>query len=295
MSEDDFIDDEDEGYEEPPVLRVEIPRSFPRWAPDRSVKWIETFGPKWPDVPAVRLYVSLLTDPRMRSVWEWHETLKKNTRATDSALALLFDADKSTRLPKFPGNLSQSERMQYLEKVRKHAIELIELLSGTIYAVGTTDAPPEGASPIDLEKLSTSIHRDLADWGAEETGHIVGFFVDSDGVYGMPWHFPQSGLSSLLFDLVEWTHWDDGWDWGIRSSKPLERTKGKGVKVAYFTRSLFESLRRRGVTIPFTHLATLANVALNLSASEEVDEDSVRKQVRRYQSAKSREEREIPW
>jgi hypothetical protein len=38
-----------------------------------------------------------------------------------------------------------------------------------------------------------------------------------------------------------------------------------------------------GVTLPFPILATITNVALQLSDEEAVDEEAVRKQVRRYE------------
>lgn len=292
MTEEFEFEDEDSL---PKVERPVIPASFPKWAPDGAIKWLQSVGPKHPDASAVLTHIAMLSDLRMRAVWEWHGKVVASTSdrpkpLRGDALSLLFDVERYTSLPGFPGNLSLVERTRYMAKVRDHARELLVLLSETVFNLCPIDSPPDNAEPIQEERLPKAMLGDLGNWGEDSPGRIVSYFVDGDGVYPMPWHFPESALSSLLADLVDWTYSDDGFDWGMKSSKPLERAKGKGAKVSYFTRSMFESLERKGIEIPFCHLATIANVALNLPASESVDEDAVRKQVRRYQADLRKEE-----
>ena len=55
----------------------------------------------------------------------------------------------------------------------------------------------------------------------------------------------------------------------------------------FFTCTLFEQLAGKGITIPFAHLATIANTAMELAVDDQVDEETVRKQVRRYQARKA--------
>ena len=121
---------------------------------------------------------------------------------------------------------------------------------------------------------------------------MVAYYVDEDGVYRLPWDYPESSLCDLLHDVIDWTEYDDYWDLQ-RSSTPLARAKGKGRHVTYFTRTLFERCAQCGIAIPFAHLATVANVALALQDDKQLDEDAARKQVRRHKVEKA--ERLVPF
>lgn len=282
----------------------EIPHTFPSWAPESAVDWLRSYGGLFDAAKKDRL-VSLLTDIRMKDVWHWYRVAYEKAsnlrdrdavarKIRDQYVWLMVKVNRRCSLPSFPGNLSASEREEYFAKIRRHAFELIDLLQSTPYSRSGEMARrrPIRTTP---EDAATGLRDELDSWGPENSGHVVAFLLDQDGLSLLPWHYPESSVCDLLQGVIAWTHQDDHWDWGSLSSKPIERAKGRGTRVAYFTRSLFESLEQIGIDARFNHLATLANVALNLSASDEVDEDAVRKQVRRYQSAKSREDREVPW
>lgn len=255
-----------------------IPEIFPDWAPADVVEWLGSTGWKAPAGMSA-CFVSLVSDPRMREVWNWH------TNAVDTkGFGFCSAVHASIRLPSFPGNLSAVERKTYLAKVQKHAMALIELLGSTRYGRNSATIRGFSTEEIDNEKLAEIVERDLADWGEDETGHVVAYYVDEDGVSRMPWDYPESSLCDLLYDVVGWTELDNYWDI-MRSSKPIEATKGSHRNVTYFTRTLYEKLQRHAVTIPFPHLATVANVALALPVDAQLDEDAVRKQVRRYKCA----------
>ncbi|MES2403167.1 MAG: hypothetical protein V4567_02390 [Pseudomonadota bacterium] len=257
------------------IPRERIPDTFPDWSPADMVKWLNRCGDKFP-AKQIDLYVRLVTDPRMREVWRWYADA-----ANPGAFLLCHNVHASCRLPSFPGNLGAAERKAYLAKVRQHANSLIELLRPTWYGANSAISAGFSTEEMDNDKLAEIVEQDLASWGADETGHVVAYYVDEDGVSRMPWSYPASSVCDLLLDVVEWTELEDYWDL-TRSSKPIESTKGTHRHVTYFTRSLYEHLARYGVTIPFAQLATVANVALTLPVDAQLDEDAARKQVRRY-------------
>lgn len=259
--------------------RKPIPDRFPAWAPADVVEWLRHTGWKMPARMSA-CYVSLVTDSRMREVWNWH---------TDAVGAKGFgfchDVYRSRQLPSFPGSMSASERKDYFAKIRKHATALINLLASTEYGRNCATVAGLTTQEIDNDRLAEIVERDLASWGENETGHVVAYWVDEDGVSRLPWDYPESSLCDLLHDVLEWTELDDYWDL-MRSSKPIESTKGAHRNVIYFTRTLYGHIARSGVTIPFVHLATVANVALALPMNAQLDEEAARKQVRRYKERK---------
>jgi hypothetical protein len=90
---------------------------------------------------------------------------------------------------------------------------------------------------------------------------------------------------------MDWTYWDDNWDGGIWStSAPIAQANSERMPIIYFCCTLFDWFKQNGVEVPFPILATVANVALDLTADNLVDEDNVRKQVRRYQKRKAEQE-----
>lgn len=260
--------------------REHIPDTFPDWSPADVVEWLNRCVDKFP-AEQIDLYVRLVTDPRMREVWGWYADA-----ASANAFSFCHSVHASCRLPSFPGDLAAAERKAYLAKVHKHATALIELLGRTRYGRNSATAGGFSTEEIDNDKLAEIVEGDLANWGEDETGHVVAYYVDEDGVSRMPWDYPASSLCDLLYGVVDWAEMDDFWDiW--RSSKPIESAKGRHRSVTYFTRSLYEHLARHGVTIPFAQLATVANVALELPVDAQLDEDAARKQVRRYKSAQN--------
>lgn len=272
---------------------------LPKWAPADLVEWLGHAGRKWPARQRNR-YIRLITDARMREVWDWHSRARKTATRELYAWSLSFcmDIDRALSLPGKPGDMTKAKRTAYFEQVRKHTRALIKLLAGTRYSSNAaTYSGHDTGNLIDNESLAETVVRDLADWGVDEPGHVVAYQVDEDGVSKLPWNYPESELLDLLWEVIEWTHEDDGWDWGfgLSSSKPLERAKGSTVKVVYFTCTLYGTLARQGMKIPFSHLATTANVALNLPASDQLDEDAARKQVRRHEARNRRVKAQTDW
>jgi len=288
-----FDDDDDLDDIEPTTL---LPiGELPNWAPAEMVDWLRkceskarVFGDEW------NLYVTLVSDERMRPVWDWFAVVGNQWRSVDlspslakarsrSAFGFCFDVRRATLLPGKPGNMTISQRDAYFKKVRFHTEALIDLLDGTQYSIDSELYGGISSEPIAEDELIARVDKDLRNWGAEETGHVVAYFVDQDGVSRLPWTYPESSLLDLLGDVLDWTCMDEGWHANfLQPSWPLANAKGKNVHVTYFTCVLYDRLRRCGLTIPFAHLATTANVALGLDADEQIDEDAARKQVRRH-------------
>ena len=175
--------------------------------------------------------------------------------------------------------MSPKSRGVYLAEVRRHATELLKLLRETKF-----DRNPLGE--LSEENLARPLSSFLGSWGEDESseGHVVAFHVDEDGASTMFYDYPDGALSNTLSDLIDWTHWDDYWGGGIISSAPIAQANAKSLPTIFFTCTLFEKLAYYGLEIPFPILATVANVALELGKDEQTDEESVRKQVRRYQA-----------
>ncbi|HJU08171.1 MAG TPA: hypothetical protein VJ727_06780 [Rhodanobacteraceae bacterium] len=285
----------DDWLDELELSEVESRRSLddlPPWAPSDVVKvlprLVETLPVRtWND------YVRLLTDERMRAVWNWHAVARSNANRTvfGSALGFCSSVERACRLPGKPGNLSAAKRKKYFQDVRRHAKALIALLEGTRYSSNSERYDGMSTTEIEPERLAEVVARDLRGWGDDELGHVVAYWIDEEGVSRLPWTYPHSHLYDLLHDVLEWTEEDDGWDWnlGLSSSKPLEHAQASNARIVYFTCTLYKQLARFGLKIPFSHLATVANVALGLPYGEQLDEDTVRKQVRRYE-ARAKEE-----
>lgn len=276
------MDEPDFDFKEKSEHQVTVPESFPPWAPVDVVQWLRANASSWP-ARMTSLYVTLVTDARMQEVWNWY-----TSAVNDKGFRFCFLVGRCSELPSFPGNLQESERNEYLAKVRKHAEALVELLAPTEYGSNSTSVTGISMVKIEDEALAKTVTRDLANWGDDETGHVVAYYVDEDGVSRLPWHYPESTLCDLLWDVIGWTTIDDYWDL-LRSSKAIERAKGENRHAAYFVRNLYDKLSREGFAIPFAKLATVANVALGLAEHVQADEDSVRKQVRRYKPRPPRE------
>ena len=268
---------------------------FPGWMPAEVKEW---FG-RWkrPYGPDARIY-RLATDPRMRGAWEWFEAGRPhNTRAVpkiegDSLVAMLEEEipcptgflvtlDHAAYFPGKPSDMPPKQRAAYLEKVRKHAEALMELLADTqfdrhIFHHGATSIDPDK-----LEEKVLSDFRSAVSFSRSEMGGIMlAYETGDDGeVYKHGAFFPDSALVNTLSDLVEWTKLDDHHDL-LFSAKPVKQSGIRGRKSAYLAK-LYVSLKRENLDMPYTHYASAANVALDLDADEELDEDSARTQINR--------------
>lgn len=259
---------------------------WPNWTPRQLVEWMGK-SLRMPEREII-LYRRLGTDPRMREVWEWHESTKpsKQRRMFSSASSFCHSISTAMRMPAKPGDMAPRAREKYFQQVRDHIDALQLLLAGTMY-----DGASWMGDVIEPENLADEVVSDLASWGVDETGHTVGYWVDEDGVRKLSYLYPSSEFMQTLSDVRAWTHWDDYWDGGIRSSRPIRQSGAANSRTVYFTCSLYEYEKRWDRVLPFPILATVANVALELGAEDQLDEEAVRKQVRRYEarSAQARE------
>jgi hypothetical protein len=145
-----------------------------------------------------------------------------------------------------------------------------------------------------VEEMPQKIQGELSNWGEDEMGHVVAYWVSEDGVSKLPWNYPECHLRLHLHDLVDWTYKDDYFGRNfLASSAAIGNANTANARTIYFTRTLFESSLRNGIEIPFPILASITNVALQLEAERQVDEETVRKQVRRHQ-AKAQSSRRKP-
>ena len=105
------------------------------WVPADIVEWMGKVEGTYPVVLWNR-YVRLLTDDRMRSVWEWHSTARNSATLElyRSSLTLLMAVDRAIAFPKKPGNMTKAKRDAYFDKVRLHAYALLQLIEDTKFS-----------------------------------------------------------------------------------------------------------------------------------------------------------------
>ena len=282
---------------------------FPKWTPPALVEWLAKCGDKWPP-GKIALWKRLATDERMRPVWEWLRTEweRREARIHDyvasvtlpagktwvcgpstnrfTPTGLCFDIEHAMFPRGKPGNMPPKERTVYLELVCKHACALYELLCDTRYDLSAILSMSPAIDPDELHRV---LEQDLVPWGEDDEGHLVAYWVDKDGICRMPWNYPECALTSFLMDLMGWTYQDDYWG-GMRSSKMLSHTTGRNARIMYFVRSIYDSVSQDGGIIPPPVIANMAEVALELP--EALSEDTVRKQIQRYQAKKAKVETE---
>lgn len=251
--------------------------SWPKWAPSDITEWLEKTDANHHRIMH-DLYVVLVTDERMKPVWEWHETIRTKLPRYLGGSAFSFGQKimSAMTMPRKPGNLPPKERATFMKAVRKHAGELSGLLQGTQF---------DGGGPrvlIDTEKLEEDILNYLQPYGDDEEGHEVCFHVSWDGVRKMDYFYPFSTLTDQLQEVIRWTSLDDYTGGSTASSAPISKARTESSRLVYFTCTFYTSIRR--VSIPFNLLATIANVALNLDKDKQTDEETVRKQVRRFEA-----------
>jgi hypothetical protein len=287
------MNDDDDLFDEPapvPAMPLTMAAS---WAPADMVAWMRREDGKLPAAMWAR-YMLLLTDDRMRLVWDWHLSVRKNaTRELDqssfeldqSSLSLAVSIDIARAFPSKPGDMTKKNREEYFRKMRRHAEALMTLIEDTRFSASLD------STPIEPEELPRTVAGDLRSRGDNEKdcGHIVAYHVTHEGVGRLPRAYPISHLYYQLLALLDWTHWEDNWGSQLVSSAPISHANTPNARTIFFSRTLFQSLASQGMTIPFAHLATLANVSMQLSITDQVDEETVRKQVRRYQAQRQSE------
>lgn len=223
----------------------------------------------------------LCKDRRMGPFWEWYQSAANaeiHSLATGRFLALQWW--HSTQLPRKPGNLSPALRKAYFAQVKKHAGELLSLLRGTIFdrMVGAR---------MSEEDLASTVDQFLCNHGPfeDEESHFLTIEVDMEGAKLHDEAFTEGALTRTLERLIEWTRETDHWDGMVFStSDPIAQPNSVRTPALYFTCTLFDWFQSRRLPIPFPLLATVTNVALDMPAETQLDEDAVRKQVRRYQA-----------
>lgn len=223
----------------------------------------------------------LCNDRRMTPFWEWYQSAaNEEIHSMASGRFLAMQWWHSTRMPRKPGNLSPASRKRYFAQVTKHAGELISLLQGTIFdrTFGARMSEEDLASTVDhfLRNHTPS---------EGEESHFLTIEVDMEGAKLHDEAFTEGALTSTLERLIAWTRQTDHWDGMVFStSDPIAQPNSVRTPALYFTCTLFDWFQSRRLPIPFPLLATVTNVALDVPAETQVDEDTVRKQVRRYQA-----------
>lgn len=253
-------------------------------------EWLTRVEGKWPQ-KVVAFKRLLLDDARMRGFWAWFEGAepdKPRSKYLHSSITATEMIWRATVMPGKPGDMTPKQRDEYFGAVRKHALALIELLDQTTFDGGVE-------TPLTDDQLEKTLDKALNHWGddEDEDGHIVAFRVTPFEKYALHYNYPSCALVQTLYELREWTYWDDNWDgryWG--SSAPIVQSNSKSTRVVYFTCSLHADFLEKGLDMPFPILATLAEVALNLSEAEQVNEETVRRQVRRHQERIAQRARE---
>ena len=229
----------------------------------------------------------LATDARMGQFWGWLASVTfKRLDSLRNAGTVANAITQYTRKPSKPGNMSSKHRTKYFERVRKCALELETLLTGTRFDRCGEGLGHKELTDADCNKSVDSFFEDRGvgsiDGPDEE---VVAFYGKADGTRELlDWNFPESNLTDTLQRVHAWTYWDDWWDDNFfLSSAPIVQAGTERSMVSYFTCMLHDWFKGHGVDMPFPVLATVANVALRLSPDAQTDEEPVRKQVRRYQ------------
>ncbi len=260
---------------------------LPRWLPENVCKWHDGLVEHLTDDFECALLQRLTSDLRMRTVWEWAGAAKPSISDTEpldvrlqrdgisprSLYNIVIDA---TQMPGYPGNLTPGQRAVYMKKVRDQAGALIALLEGTMWSHGDDQGYALSDDPTRPED-EFSIAVNLSE--KHDTEYVIAYLATKNGVNRLPLDYPNSHLTDTLADLIEWTNQDDYFDrWRVKSSRLIKHYN----LAAFFTRTVYATLRRFNFAIPFGVLADLANVTLELNPP--LDEATVRKQIQRNKS-----------
>lgn len=272
-----------------PALKTDLEHD--EHTPEHLLRWIERVAAgKWP-VHHLDFKRKLCTDSRMKEFWDWLGSVRfDRLDMMRSSLAVSEQIYRSTRLPSKPGDMTPAQREAYFKKVRSHTNALRELLDGTRFDNYYLCEMREG----ELEK---PLHKVLSSWGDDESddGHVVAYQVTPEGRFEHSYNFPDNALMETLFNVIDWTYWEDGWGGGIwETSEPIAQANSESTPIIYFCCTLHDWFHSKGVDIPFRVLATVANVALDLRVSKQIEEDAARKQVRRFQQRRAKAKQERP-
>ena len=259
----------------------------PECSPAYLLGYVSRFRNKYGNSRQLDEWERLARDERMLQFWDWLDGVTfTRSGSSRNALTVARHITYYTRKPGKPGNMSPKRRAEYFERVRKCALDLEALLTGTRFDGAGCGLGYEQLTETDCERSVESFFkaRGIGSVDGPEDG-VVAFYAATDGaVTLLDWNFPQSNLTDTLRRAYDWTFWNDWWDDDFMlSSAPVIQAGTERSVVSYFTCMLHDWFTGYGVEIPFPVLATAANVALNLSADAQTDEDTVRKQVRRYQ------------
>jgi hypothetical protein len=262
--------------------------TYPSWTPADLAKFLDKRARAFPE-KEYPLHRRLALDERMREVWEWwDEHVRPNLSRYQGGTSVDFSmkVELATWMPGKPGDMPPKKRAQYFDSVRHHAEALISLLSDTRF-----DCAWDGATKLDREqegvegeiaKLVLAAQRHVDDCDRPGDYIPVAYGATDEGLYELPWDYPHSHLIEILHEVCAWTREDDNWGRGGHVSSSTIRQTGPNARVIRFNCKLYEQFAIFGIEIPFPILATLANVALDLPPDRQMDEDAVRKQVRRH-------------
>jgi hypothetical protein len=259
----------------------------PKCSPGYLLSHVASFRERYGDCPRFDEFERLARDERMRSFWGWLDGVTfARLDSLRNALTVAEHIVRYTRKPGKPGDMSPKSRAEYFERVRTCALELETLLAGTRFDRLGSGLGSRQLTEVDCEKTVESFFEDRGVGSVDAPDDtVVAFYGSLDGERVLlDWSFPESNLTDTLRRAYDWTFWDDWWDDNFfLSSAPVVQAGTERSMVSYFTCMLHDWFTGHGVEIPFPLLATAANVALSLPAAAQTDEDTVRKQVRRYQ------------
>lgn len=259
----------------------------PKCSPEYLLRHVAGFRARYGNLRKFDELERLAQDERMGQFWDWLASVNFTRLDTLRNAGTVANAiTRYTRKPGKPGNMSRKRRAEYFKRVRKCALELATLLSGTRFDRGGEGLGHTALTDAECNKSIDSFFEDKGVGNIDGPDDaIVAFYGTADGTRELlDWSFPESNLTATLWRVNDWTHWDDWWDDNFwLSSAPIVQAETERSMVSYFTRMLHDWFKDYGVDMPFPVLATVANVALQLSPDAQTDEETVRKQVRRYQ------------
>lgn len=281
---------------------------FPKWLPREITEWFGS-NPREPKP----IFVRLATSDAMWEVWEWYSagrphSIKKSVFIDENDELLTISSEEPTPIqflsrmagsrsfPGKPSNMTPKARNAYLGKVKKHAAVLIELLQDTEYDRSIFDEfgfLDERIKPLDPENLKGKIVEDIRSMidfcTSVDCILQADYLVDQSGdVYRRGWNYPNSDLVHTLRHLIDWASQDDYFNM-LHSVKHL-RQSGIQARKTHCLAKLDAAFEEIGMTAPFAHYATIANVVLDLPDSESLDEDSARKQIARIRQRRAESE-----
>lgn len=277
--------------------------TWPAWAPGELKE--QCVGMKARDASQgwLEFMKKIATDPRMCEFWEWYRSLPApyHTHSPTSPTSICWFARRAVDLPMKPGDMTRREREKYFESTRKHANALIELISGTWFDWKAYMSPKERLCELNEATLAAPLESGLPGcllfppdiFPGPRGEEVIAFAVKTDQnekikIYSLPPEYPDISLIEILRSLVQWTYQTDRWGPARTSSAPLTQAHHDNARVVFFTRTVYAELKQcsPAIEIPMRMLAILANVALDLPPDQEVDADTVKKQVQRYDKNK---------